>query len=57
MMPYNNAELIRMVDNNPAATELERELAQRLDEVMLEVKLIANHEGNLWQSSTVPSGQ
>lgn len=37
---YNNAELIRMVDNKPDATDMERALATRLDEVMMEVKLI-----------------
>ena len=37
---YNNKELIRMVDNNNAATPLERELAERLDEVSLEVQML-----------------
>ncbi len=35
-----NAELIRMVDNDPQASARERALAQRLDEVMTEVTLI-----------------
>lgn len=37
---YNNKELIRMVDNNNNATPLERELAERLDEVSLEVQML-----------------
>lgn len=37
---YTNAELIRYVDNI-GGTTLEKELAQRLDEVMVEIKLIA----------------
>lgn len=36
----NNAELLRHVDNMPDATPLERELAQRLDEVSEEVEML-----------------
>lgn len=35
-----NAELVRHVDNKADATPLERELAQRLDEVTEEVKMV-----------------
>lgn len=38
-MQYNNvtnAELVRLVDNMPRATPLERELANRLDEMLVE---------------------
>lgn len=40
---YNNAELIRMVDNSNDATPMERELAERLDETMIEVQML-EHE-------------
>lgn len=36
-----NAELIRTIDNDPHATPLNRELATRLDEVQLEVDMVA----------------
>jgi len=45
MMPYTNRELVLMVDNKPDATELERELAQRLDEVTVEVGLLQSNGG------------
>ena len=35
-----NAELIRQVDNTQNATPLERELAERLDEVMVEIAFL-----------------
>lgn len=35
-----NAELIRHVDNDPNASELARELANRLDRVMCDIKSI-----------------
>lgn len=41
-----NAELVRHVDNDANASELARELADRLDRVMRELKRIAN-ENNL----------
>ena len=37
---YNNKELVRMVDNSNEATPLERELAERLDETMIEVQML-----------------
>ena len=49
MMALTNQELVRMVDNNPNASELERELAQRVDELMIEIKLIS--EDNAWTPS------
>jgi hypothetical protein len=33
---YTDEELIRMVDNKPDATELERELAERLNKTLQE---------------------
>ena len=45
--PYTymtNAELVRAVDNLPNATPLERELAQRLDEVTVELELISGKQ-------------
>ena len=37
---YNNKELVRMVDNNPNASALERELANRVDELTVEVDMV-----------------
>jgi hypothetical protein len=37
---YNNKELVRMVDNNPNASALERELANRIDELTVEVDMV-----------------
>jgi hypothetical protein len=37
---YNNKELVRMVDNNPQASVLERELANRIDELTVEVDMV-----------------
>jgi hypothetical protein len=37
---YNNAELIRIVDNDPQASALERELANRVDELIVEIKMV-----------------
>lgn len=37
---YNNKELVRMVDNNPNASALERELANRVDELTVEVEMV-----------------
>lgn len=37
---YNNKELVRMVDNNPQASALERELANRVDELTVEVEMV-----------------
>lgn len=47
---YNNAELIRMVDNSNTATPLEREMATRLDEVSMEVRML-EHELRLLEDA------
>jgi hypothetical protein len=44
---FTNAELIRIVDNNALATPMERALAQRLDEVMVEIKLVNKENSHL----------
>lgn len=37
---YNNKELIHMVDNDPNASSLERELANRVDALAVEVEMV-----------------
>lgn len=38
---YTNAELIRIVDNTQHASELERALANRLDELQVEINMLS----------------
>jgi len=55
MMQYTNKELIQIVDNKPDATELERELANRLDseQVLLEAHQFesVNSGGPRWEKT------
>lgn len=37
---YSTPELVRLVDNKPDATPLERELANRIDELLVEIKML-----------------
>jgi hypothetical protein len=37
---YNNKELVHMVDNDPNASARERELANRVDELTVELEMV-----------------